>query len=160
MEKFTRTMRGYDPSEVNRFLDNVIKQVDKMVKLIKEKDKEIKLRDKKIMELQMNISETNKLRDRLAHYERMESTLRQAIMMAQKTSDQIKSNAYRESEVIIDNAKKNASRIVNDALLRAEKIEIKADTLERNVKIFKKKLRLIVEQQLAVVEEIEELKID
>ena len=25
MEKFTRTMRGYDPSEVNRFLDNVIK---------------------------------------------------------------------------------------------------------------------------------------
>ena len=141
MEKFTRTMRGYDPSEVNRFLDNVIKQVDKMVKLIKEKDREIKLRDKKIMELQMHIAETNKLRDKIAHYERMESTLRQAIIMAQKTSDQIKSNAYRESEVIIDNAKKNASRIVNEALMEAEKAEVEASRIRRNVIVYKRKLK-------------------
>ena len=96
MEKFTRTMRGYDPSEVNRFLDNVIKQVDKMVKLIKEKDAAIKVRDQKIMELQRQMAETNKLRDKIAQYERMESTLNRAIVMSQKTSDQIKSNAYRE----------------------------------------------------------------
>ena len=54
-------------------------------------------------------------------------------------------------------AKRNASHIVNDALLRAEKIEVKADTLERNIITFKRKLKLIVEQQLAVVEDIEEL---
>ena len=46
---------------------------------------------------------------------------------------------------------------MNDALLRTEKIEIKADTLERNIITFKRKLKLIVEQQLAVVEDIEEL---
>ena len=157
MEKFTRTMRGYDPSEVNRFLDNVIKQVDKMVKLIKEKDREIKLRDKKIMELQMHMSETNKLRDRLAQYERMESTLRQAIMMAQKTSDQIKSNAYNESEVIIDNAKKNASRIVNEALLEAEKAEVEASRIRRNVVVYKRKLKDLLQAQLAMIEDIEKV---
>ena len=157
MEKFTRTMRGYDPSEVNRFLDNVIKQVDKMVKLIKEKDREIKLRDKKIMELQMHMSETNKLRDRLAQYERMESTLRQAIMMAQKTSDQIKSNAYHESEVIIDNAKKNASRIVNEALLEAEKAEVEASRIRRNVVVYKRKLKDLLQAQLAMIEDIEKV---
>ena len=44
MEKFTRTLRGYDPVEVNKFLDQVIKQVSKMVKMLKEKDQIIKMR--------------------------------------------------------------------------------------------------------------------
>ena len=30
MDKFTRTLRGYDPDEVNAFLDKVIVQVEKM----------------------------------------------------------------------------------------------------------------------------------
>ena len=33
MEKFTKTAYGYDSNEVNRFLDNIIKQVSKMVNL-------------------------------------------------------------------------------------------------------------------------------
>jgi DivIVA domain-containing protein len=41
MEKFNRTLRGYDPIEVNQFLDHVIKQVEKMVDDIKEKDARI-----------------------------------------------------------------------------------------------------------------------
>ena len=69
-------------------------------------------------------------------------------------------NSACKKEVIINEARKNASRIVNDALIRAERAEIKAETLERNVRIFKKKLKLVVEQQLAVVEEIEDLHVD
>lgn len=157
MEKFTRTMRGYDPSEVNRFLDNVIKQVDKMVKLIKEKDAAIKVRDQKIMELQRKMAETNKLRDKIAQYERMESTLNRAIVMSQKTSDQIKSNAYRESEIIIDNAKKNATRIVNEALLEAEKAEVEASRIRRNIIVYKRKLKDLLEAQLSMIEDIEKV---
>ena len=151
MEKFTRTMRGYDPSEVNRFLDNVIKQVDKMVKLIKEKDVQIKLRDKKIMELQMQIRETNKLREKISQYERMEHTLNRAIVMSQKTSDQIKSNAIRESEIIIDNAKKNASRIVNEALIEAEKASVEASRIRRNIVVYKRKLKDLLQAQLSMI---------
>lgn len=157
MEKFTRTMRGYDPSEVNRFLDNVIKQVDKMVKLIKEKDAAIKVRDQKIMELQRQMAETNKLRDKIAQYERMESTLNRAIVMSQKTSDQIKSNAYRESEIIIDNAKKNATRIVNEALLEAEKAEVEASRIRRNIIVYKRKLKDLLQAQLSMIEDIEKV---
>ena len=62
--------------------------------------------------------------------------------------------------MIIRDAKNNASRIVNEALLKAEKIEIQADTLERNMRIFKKKLKAIMEQQMAVVEEIEILELE
>ena len=65
-----------------------------------------------------------------------------------------------EGKIIVEEARKNASRIVNDALLRAEKIELKADILERNVRIFKRKLKLVIEQQLAVVDEIEILDLE
>ena len=68
--------------------------------------------------------------------------------------------ARNEAEMIIGDAKGNASRIVNESLLRAEKIENRADILERNLKIFKRKLRIIVEQQMAVVDEIEVLELD
>ena len=41
MEKFNRTLRGYDPIEVNQFLDQVIRQVERMVNDIKVKDARI-----------------------------------------------------------------------------------------------------------------------
>ena len=42
MEKFNRTLRGYDPDEVNSFLDKVIKRVEQMVSEIDKKDAELK----------------------------------------------------------------------------------------------------------------------
>ena len=48
----------------------------------------------------------------------------------------------------------------NEALLKAERIELQANTLERNMRIFKKKLKSIMEQQMAVVEEIEILELE
>ena len=74
--------------------------------------------------------------------------------------DNIKKMAREESNMLITDAKNNASRIVNEALLKAEKIETKADTLEHNIKVLKRKLKLIIEQQLAVVEEIEVLDLE
>lgn len=157
MEKFTRTLRGYDPVEVNRFLDQIIKQVSKMVKVIKEKDEAIKLRDQKIQNLQKSMSETNKLREKLAQYERMHDTLNKAIVMAQKTSDQIKTNAISESEILMENAKKNANRIVNEALMQAEKAEIEANRIRRNIVVYKRKLKDLLQSQLDMIEDIEKV---
>ena len=157
MERFKKTKEGYDPIEVNQFLDNVIKQVSKMVSMIKEKDEAIKVRDKKLLELARSIKETDKIKERLAQYERMEDTLNKAILMAQKTSDQVKSNAYRESEILIENAKKNASRIVNEALMQAEKAEVEANRMRRNIILYKRKLKDLLQTQLDMIEEIEKV---
>ena len=95
MEKFNRTANGYDPDEVNAFLDQVINQVEKIVG-------ELKARDARIADLEDELSKTDNLRDKVEQYERMESTLNKALYMAQKTSDQIKNNAYKESELIVE----------------------------------------------------------
>ena len=150
MEKFNRTLRGYDPEEVNAFLDQVINQVEKMVA-------ELKSKDQQIASLRYLEKEKAALRERLGQYEHMEGTLNRAIMMAQKTSDQMKVAAHRESEVILEDAKKNASRIVNEALLRAEKTEQEASQLRRNMTVFKRRLREVIENQLEMVNDIDQI---
>lgn len=150
MEKFNRTLRGYDPVEVNAFVDQVIGQVEKMVS-------EGKQKDARINELKALEVENRNLKEKLAQYERMENTLNKAILMAQKTSEQIKLNAIKESETLLEDAKRNASRIVNESLLRAEKTEMEANMLKRNINIFKRRLRSIIEEQLEMVNDIEKV---
>lgn len=150
MEKFSRTLRGYDPDEVNDFLDKIIKQVENIVN-------ENKVKDKKIAELEKLDQENKRLKEKLEQYERTEATLNRAIMMAQKTSEQIKLAAHHESEILIEEAKQNANRIVNEALLRAEKTEREATLLRRNINIFKRRVKDIVEAQLDVVSEFDHI---
>ena len=153
----SRTFRNYTPEQVDQFLDQIIKQVERMIEDNKAKNREIAIRDKKIEELSKYVANTAHVQEKLAQYERMEGTLNRAIMMAQKTSDQIKSNAHRESEIILNDAKINASRIVNESLLKAEKTEMEAEMLKRNITIFKRKLRGLIEAQLEMVDDIEKV---
>ena len=152
MEKFNRTLRGYDPEEVNSFIDNVISQVETMISDNKEKDA-------KLAELQHLEAENKALKEKIAQYERMEATVNKTIMMAQKTSEQVKMATQRECETILEDAKRNASRIVNEALLRAEKTEQEANMLRRNINIFKRRVKDIVEAQLEVVNEMDHIEL-
>ncbi len=143
MEKFSYEANGYNRVEVNQFVSDVITQTEGIITKCKEQRVQI-----------------DKLKSELEHYKNLERTLNLAIIKAEETADNIKKVARDESEMIVEDAKHNASRIVNEALLKADKIQTKADTLEQNVKIFKRKLKLIMEQQLAVVDEIEVLELD
>ena len=159
MENNSTTFKNYTREQIEQFLDQIINQVERMIEDNKVKNREIALKDKKIEELIKLVEGTSQMRERLSQYERMESTLNKAIVMAQRTSDQIKSNAHRESEMILESAKQNASRIVNESLLRAEKTEMEAEMLKRNVNIFKRKLRGIIEAQLEMVDDIEKVEL-
>jgi DivIVA domain len=150
MERFSRTLRGYDPEEVSKFLDGVIVKVESMVEEIHSKDESIK----RLLPLR---EENIKLRDKLEQYRNTEDTMNKAIFMAQKTSDQMRLNAHNEREVILREAKNNANRIINEALLKAEKAQSDTDKLKRNIVVFKKRIKDIIETQLEVVEQIEVL---
>lgn len=143
MDKFHYEANGYNRSEVNAFIERVIRETEGIINKCQEQKKDIKA-----------------LEEKLENYRRLEDSINKSIVNAEKTGDDIKRLAREEADVIVSDAKNNASRIVNDALIRSEKIEQQADALERNIKIFKRKLKIIVEQQLAVVEEIEVLDLD
>ena len=153
MERFSRVVRGYDPEEVNKFLDKVIAQVEGMVAEIKTKDEQLKAY--KNMEAEYRVLKQSK-----EQYMRMEETLKRTIIMAERTTEQVKLNAYQERDVIVGDAKKNANRIINEALMRSESIQREADSLRRNVVIFKKRLRDVVETQLEVIDDIEKIELE
>lgn len=143
MKKFSYEANGYNRGEVNQFISDVITQTEGIIARCKVQSNEI-----------------IQLKAELEHYKALEDTLKVAIIKAEETGDNIKRMAREESEIIVTDAKHNANRIVNEALLKAEKIENNAEILEKNMKIFKRKLKLIMEQQMAVVEEIEVLELD
>ena len=167
MEKFSRVLRGYDPEEVNDFLDKVIAKVEAMVKDLDEKDKQIMELTKTIQDEKQNQTSNLKkleqenltLTSKIAQFERMEENLKKAILMAEKTSEQIKLTAYQERDIIVSDAKKNASRIVNEALLKAESIEKESDMLRRNMIVFKKRLKDALSTQVELIEDIEKIEI-
>ena len=142
MEKFGYEPNGYNKEQVNQFINDVIVQTESIVKKCKEQQKEIE-----------------KLKNQLNHYQTVETELKKTVIQAEKASEKMKEMAKEEAIMIINDAKNNASRIVNEALLKADKIETKRDILEKNLQIFKRKLKLVVEQQMAVVEEIDTLEI-
>ena len=145
MEKFSYEANGYNRNEVNRFVGDVIRETEGIITRVRKQNIEIE-----------------ELKKELQHYREIEDNLKNEIPKTNTDDekDNIKKLAREESEMIVRNAKSNASRIVNEALLKAEKIETKADLLERNMRIFKKKLKSIMEQQQAVIEEIEILELE
>ena len=152
MEKFSRTLRGYNPDEVNAFIDKIIEQFETMVGEIKEKDDKLK-------SLEALEKDYLSQKEKIVQFNSMEDTLKRAILMAEKTSEQIKLTAYQEREIIVSDAKKNASRILNEALLKAENIDKDAENTKRNINIFKRRLRGIIESQLELVDDIEKIDI-
>ena len=154
MDRFNRTLRGYDPDEVNKFLDQIIGHVEKMISSMKDKDKAIGLLKDRNAKLEVAVKKLISERNKNSSYSKMESSINNTIALAQKTSDEMKINAHRESQIILDNAKKNANRIVNEALLKAEKSELEAQRLERDLAIFKRKMRDLLETQLELVQDM------
>jgi len=143
MEKFSYEANGYNRNEVNQFVSDVIRETEGIITRVKKQNTEIE-----------------ELKKEIQHYREIENNLKNALIQADAAGDNIKKTAIEERDMIVRDAKSNASRIVNEALLRAEKIELQADTLERNMRIFKKKLKAIMEQQQAIVDEIEILELE
>ena len=140
MKKFDTVFRGYDKAQVQRFLDEVIKNYEALLTKSKQTEEENK-----------------KLVEQIAYYQRIEDTMNRAIYTAEAAGDQIKSSARREAESLITEARHNASRIINDALLKAERAQNHADQLKRNTNILKRRLRQIIENQLEVINEIDQV---
>ncbi len=151
MKNFSRTLHGYNPDEVNNYLDNVISHVEKMVESNKQKDDEILKLKEELAKVKINEEIMGKARK----FDELESTLNKAIVMAESTGEHIRRIAKQERDLMLEEAKKNASIIINDALKRSEKIEFEASLLRKNIIMFKRKLKSNLEEQLKMVDEIE-----
>ena len=151
LEKFSRTLHGYNPEEVNSFLDEVINQVEKLIESNRQKNEEILLLKSQIK----NAKTSDELIKKAKKFDELEATLNKAIVMAENTGEHIRRVAKQERDLMLEEAKKNASIIINDALVKSEKIEYQASLLRKNIIMFKRKLKINLEEQLKLVDDIE-----
>ena len=140
MNKFDRSINGYNIHQVNAFVDDCVVKVDDMITKLKEKDLEI-----------------DRLNRELDHYKHMDETLNRAVVMAEEASSKYKASSLNESDLIISEAKKNANRIINDALLKAESIEEESQRLRRNIITYKRRMRNIIEEQMNLVDDLDKV---
>lgn len=140
MEKFSTSKDGYNKEEVNKFVNEVVTEYESMLTKLKQKDSEI-----------------NELSKSLDKYNNLELALNKTILMAEESANQMKKLAKDEADSLISDAKKNASRIVNEALMQAEKTELESIRLKRNIIMFKKKLKILLENQIDLADEIDKI---
>lgn len=133
-KEFTRSIRGYNEDDVNEFLDQVIK------------DYEITIRENKDLK-----EKVDQLTERLGHFTNIEETLNKSILVAQETAEELKGNAMKESKLIIKEAEKNADRIINESLSKARRISMDVEELKKQAKVFRTRLKMLVEAQLEMI---------
>jgi cell division initiation protein len=141
MERFNSSFKGYNINEVNQFVDEMTREYSSIIDKLKQKDAEILRLTREIEDLKQRESKNS-------------------IGQIYSANEEMTRLAKHEAKTIIDDAKKNASRIVNDALLEAEKIEMKSETLRRNMIVFKRRMRAIVKTQLDTIDDMEDIKLE
>lgn len=138
MKRFSITSDGYNIEEVNRFIDVVIKRLEKL-------NNENSL-------LQMKISS---LEDELKKEKINEAKMAEAIMVAQSTSEKIKSLAREEANIILEEARNNANSIVHEALISAQQAENESSILRKNITVYKNRIKNIIKAQLELADELD-----
>ena len=139
VNKFSTSIQGYKKEEVNDFVKEVTKEYESMLQKLKNSCEVIE-----------------SLRKELKHYKDIEATLNRAILVAEESTSNIKKAAYDESKVIVEDAKRNATKVINNALIKAERIEAEAESLRRKVLVYKRRFKELVEDHLDEIEQFDD----
>lgn len=135
-KEFKTRFRGYDPSEVQDFLEVVASELTEVIK------------------------ERNTLkgyvagyRAKLDEFKKREEEFVSALTAANKLAEDMKAQAVRESEAIIERAKMDAERIVADAHKEALQLEERIRGLRRMQRETVFKIRSSIEGYLRFLDE-------
>ena len=159
MRKFNYSPNGYNPDEVNAFLDDVIKQVERIIESNKQKEEVIS-------SLRKEINDLNKVKldeqtiTKAKKFDELQDTLNDAINVAKSTGEHMRMVAKQERNLILQEARQNADAILNDAITKSSKIQFEANMLRKNIISFKRRLKVSLEEQIKLVDDIEVIDID
>ncbi|WP_172925688.1 DivIVA domain-containing protein [Streptococcus sp. 1343] len=143
---FGTRFRGFDPEEVDEFLDIVVRDYEDLVRANHDKDLRIK-----------------SLEERLSYFDEMKDSLSQSVLIAQDTAERVKQAAHERSNNIIHQAEQDAQRLLEEAkykaneILRqatdnAKKVAVETEELKNKSRVFHQRLKSTIESQLAIVE--------
>ncbi|MBE7036851.1 MAG: DivIVA domain-containing protein [Ruminococcaceae bacterium] len=140
-KEFTKAFRGYDIYEVEEFMKILIADYEKLYR------ENSDLREKNAIQS-----------DAIANYKGMEETMQNAILVAQRTAEDIKQNAYERSETIIKDAERRASEAVNQANRAISNLEKTYLNMQREMNGFKAKMSALLSTYMQLLSDMPEKK--
>lgn len=135
---FKKVLRGYDPIEVETFLEMVADEFEQLI------------RDKNTLS-----DDVLKLRTQLRDYQEVEKTFKESLMNAQQTMNQSRENSKREAALIIKEAEVKAEKIIETARKQLADMKNELMVIKAQKDSFAKRLRHLLESQIELLKVLE-----
>lgn len=133
-KEFTTKFKGYDPDQVNDYLDEIVATLEQLIRENKDLEKRVKFNEEKV-----------------DYFNSIQETLNKSIIVAQEAADRLKENARKDAEIILFEAEKEADAILKKAAEKATQINRETDALKKETRVFRQKLQIMVESQLEMI---------
>ena len=137
-KEFKRVIRGYNPDEVDEFLDDIVENYEELYK------ENSKLKDS-----------VTRLKDKVEHYEKLETTIQNTLLLAQNAAEQARETSQREADLIIGNANESAQKILDKAHSDVVAINDEYERVKEEFIKFRAKFRGFMNTQLQTFDELE-----
>ena len=137
-QRFRIRVRGYDPDEVETFLEMIADEYDTLLN-----------------ERNRIGGEYTKLKTQLKDYQQVEKTLQETLMNAQETVSQSRENSKREAQILVREAELKAERILDEAREKLDKMKNDLSLLKAQKESFAKRLKHLLESQIELIKVLE-----
>lgn len=132
---FKRGFRGYDEDDVDDFLDRIVNDYSQV---IRERDK--------------YKTDLERVRKDNAQYQKLEKNLKDTLMVAQKTADEVTTNARENAEQQLKNAAKECQNMRQEAELRAKAT---VDAAEEKVRVLTQEYNHLLQEKKRFLQKIQ-----
>ncbi|CBZ03352.1 DivIVA domain-containing protein [Clostridium botulinum] len=137
-KQFKKSMRGYNCDEVDEFLDKISDDYEELYK------NNSSLRER-----------VNTLEERLNHYDKMEETIQNTLLLAQNAAEQAKETAQKEADLIIKNANDSAKRVIEKSQEDVMKINDEFQYTKQEFNKFRNRYKTFMKTQMDMFYEME-----
>ncbi len=139
-KKFSKkTLNGYDPEEVDEFLDELTKDYGNLYKQVAEHKKEVE-----------------ELKSKLEHYTQIESTLQSTLLLAQSASEEVKSAAQKQAEQIIKESELKAKEVTAGLEQQITDKKKELENINKQFDVYKAKMESLLIAQLELLKDIKD----
>lgn len=133
--EFKRAFRGYSEVEVDEFLDQVVREFEQLLK----ENSDLR-------------SELEKAQEEVARYRRIEDTLQNTLLMAQRTAEDLQVAARKEADLIIKEAQSKQREIEESTRGLSQKLSGELERLNRAHAAFLGKMKACAITYLTEIE--------
>jgi len=126
--EFSHKWKGFDPVEVESFLAMIAEEMEELVRSASDLETRVRI-----------------LQEENAEHRERERILKETLMAAQRASEDIRSTAAKQAELIVREAQDSGERLTHNAMQRAAEVEKAIHELKIQRANFRLQLQKMVE---------------